>query len=90
MFLSQHSGIQYKPNFFIEIEDNCVLIYLHNVEYSEEKIRTAIDIIDKLSDKLAELNLNDTEGIIIEKDILDKINSDFQGFYSTKSKNMIF
>jgi len=89
MFLSQHSGIQYKPNFFIEIEDNCVLIYLHNVEYSEEKIRTAIDIIDKLSDKLAELNLNDTEGITIEKDILDKINSDFQGFIAQK-QNMIF
>ena len=32
MFLSQYSGIQYKPNFFIEIENNCVLIYLHNVE----------------------------------------------------------
>ena len=50
---------------------------------------TAIDIIDKLSDKLAELNLNDTEGITIEKDILDKINSDFQGFIAQK-QNMIF
>jgi hypothetical protein len=31
IFMSQHSGIQYKPNYFIEIEDGCVLIYLHNV-----------------------------------------------------------
>ena len=89
IFMSQHSGIQYKPNFFIEIEDNCVLIYLHNVEYSEEKIKTAIDIIDKLSDKLNELKLNDSEGIIIEKDILDKINVEYQGFIAQK-QNMIF
>ena len=89
IFMSQHSGIQYKPNFFIEIEDNCVLIYLHNVEYSEEKIRAAIDIIDKLSDKLNEINLDDTDGIIIEKDIMDKINTEFQVFMAHK-ENMIF
>lgn len=89
IFMSQHSGIQYKPNFFIEIENNCVLIYLHNVEYSEEKIKTAVDIIDKLSDKLAELSIDDAEGITIEKEILDKINVEFQIFMAHK-ENMIF
>jgi hypothetical protein len=89
IFMSQHSGIQYKPNFFIEIEDNCVLIYLHNVEYSEEKIKTAIDIIDKLSDKLSEISLDDSDGIVIEKDVMDKINTEFQVFMSHK-ENMIF
>jgi hypothetical protein len=89
IFMSQHSGIQYKPNFFIEIEDNCVLIYLHNVEYSEDKITAAIDIIDKLSDKLNELNLDDTDGVSIEKDVIDKINAEFQVFMSHK-ENMIF
>jgi len=89
IFMSQHSGIQYKPNFFIEIEDNNVLIYLHNVEYSEDKIKAGIDIIDKLSEKLIELNIGDKDGIIIEKDILDKINSEFQSFIAHK-ENMIF
>jgi hypothetical protein len=89
IFMSQHSGIQYKPNFFIEIEDNCVLIYLHNVEYSEEKITAAVDILDKLSDKLNELNLDDTDGVSIEKDVMDKINAEFQLFMSHK-ENMIF
>ena len=87
--MSQHSGIQYKPNFFIEIEDNCVLIYLHNVEYSEEKIKTAIDIVDKLSEKLNELNSDESDGITIEKDMLDKINTEFQVFMSQK-ENIIF
>ena len=89
IFLSQHSGIQYKPNFFIEIEDNNVLIYLHNVEYSEDKIKAGIDIIDKLSDKLNELNIDEKDGTTIEKDILDKINSEFQTFIAHK-ENMIF
>ena len=89
IFMSQHSGIQYKPNFFIEIEDNCVLIYLHNVEYSEEKIKTAIDIVDKLSEKLNELNSDESDGITIEKDMLDKINTEFQVFMSQK-ENIIF
>ena len=85
LFLSQYSGIQYKPNFFIEIEGSCVLIYLHNVEYSEDKIRTAIDIIDNLSNKLNELNImNEDEGHVIQNDILDKINIEFQGFISQK------
>jgi hypothetical protein len=85
LFLSQHSGIQYKPNFFIEIEGSCVLIYLHNVEYSEDKIKAAIDIIDNLSIKLAEINLlNENDGHIIQNDILDKINLEFQTFIAQK------
>lgn len=87
IFLSQHSGIQYKPNYFIEIEDGCVLIYLHNVEYSEEKIRTAVDIIDNLSNKLAELSIHDTEnGLVIEKDLLDRINAEVQVFINKKER----
>lgn len=84
IFMSQHSGIQYKPNFFIEIENNCVLVYLHNVEYSEDKIKAAVDIIDKLSDKLIELNIDDSEGVTIDKDILNKINIEFQQFMTHK------
>lgn len=89
IFMSQYSGIQYKPNFFIEIENNCVLVYLHHVEYSEDKIKAAVDIIDKLSAKLVELSMDDTEGITIEKDILNKINLEFQEFM-TKKDSIIF
>lgn len=61
------------------------MIYLHNVEYSEDKIRTAIDIIDNLSNKLNELNImNEDEGHVIQNDILNKINIEFQSFISQK------
>lgn len=89
IFMSQHSGIQYKPNYFIEIEDGCVLIYLHNVNYSEDTIRTAVSIIDNLSSKLEELGVDDEDGYMIQKSMLDRINIEFQVFVS-KKETMLF
>ena len=89
IFMSQHSGIQYKPNYFIEIEDGCVLIYLHNVNYSEDTIRTAVSIIDNLSARLEELGVDDEDGYIIQKSVLDRINVEFQVFVS-KKETMLF
>jgi hypothetical protein len=85
IMMSQFSGIVAKSNFFIEIHDGKVLIYLHNVEYSPEKIRLAIDVIDNLSSKIEEIsNVEEINGCIIKKDILDKINEQFQLFISQK------
>lgn len=89
IFMSQHSGIQYKPNYFIEIEDGCVLIYLHNVNYSEDIIRTAVSIIDNLSARLEELGVDDEDGYVIQKSVLDRINVEFQVFVS-KKETMLF
>ena len=61
IFLSQFSGIVSKPNFFIEIQDGKVLLYLHNVEYNSDKINTAVSIIDNLSTKLSDINDSEEE-----------------------------
>ena len=86
IMLSQYSGIVSKPNGFIEIHDGKVIIYLHSVDYSQEKIKMAVDIVDNLSDKLEELNSMDGEdsGVVIKKDVLDRINEQFQMFLSQK------
>jgi hypothetical protein len=86
IMLSQYSGIVSKPNGFIEIHDGKVIIYLHSVDYSQEKIKMAVDIVDNLSDKLDELISMDGEdsGIVIKKDVLDRINEQFQMFLSQK------
>ena len=39
IMMSQYSGIVSKPNGFIEINDGKVIIYLHNVDYSSDKIK---------------------------------------------------
>jgi hypothetical protein len=85
IMISQFSGIVSKSNFFIEIHDGKVLVYLHNVEYSPEKIRLAIDVIDILSSKIEEIsNVEELNGCIIRKDVLDKINDQFQIFITQK------
>lgn len=49
ILLSQNTGITFKNNFQIEIIDDLIHVYVHNVNYSTEKIKIAVDIIDNLS-----------------------------------------
>ena len=89
IMLSQNAGIVGRPDFHIEINDGNVLVYLHNVQYSQEKIKTAIDIVDNLYDKIQLIyNNEDIEGINIKKETLDMINEEFQKFLSQK-ENLI-
>jgi hypothetical protein len=74
IFLSQHSGITSKQNFQIDIKGTNILVYVHNVDYCPHTIKIAIDIIDSLSDRLAEL----------EED-LDDINKEYSRFIERKS-----
>ena len=85
IMMSQYSGIVSKPNGFIEINDGKVIIYLHNVDYSPEKIKMAIDVIDILSERLDEIsNVEEIDGYVVKKDVLDKINDQFQIFLNQK------
>lgn len=85
IMLSQSSGIVGRPDFHIEINDGNVLVYLHNVQYSQEKIKTAIDIIDNLYEKIQIIYKDeDTEGVNVKKETLDLINEEFQKFLSQK------
>tara|TARA_A100001011_G_scaffold262564_1_gene271095 strand:- start:47 stop:1357 length:1311 start_codon:yes stop_codon:yes gene_type:complete len=82
IFLSQASGITSKNNYHIDICEGKVLVYVHNVEYNPDIIKSAVNIIDNLAYKV-EVIEND-EGETISKEILDNINSDFQIFLNKK------
>lgn len=85
IMLSQTNGIVGRPDYHIEINDGNVLVYLHNVQYSQEKIKTAVDIIDNLYEKIQfTCKDEDTDGINIKKETLDLINEEFQKFLSQK------
>jgi hypothetical protein len=85
IMMSQLSGIVSKPNFFIEIHNGKVLVYLHKVYFSKEQIKMAIDVIDHLSSRLTTIVTNEEEhGINIRKEVLDKINSEVQLFVKNK------
>jgi hypothetical protein len=85
IMMSQSTGIVGRPDYHIEINDGNVLVYLHNVQYSQEKIKTAVDIIDNLYEKIQfTCKDEDTDGINIKKETLDLINEEFQKFLSQK------
>ena len=84
IFMSQHSGIVGKTDFFIELHDGCILIYLHDVDYSTEKIKTAVNIIDNLYPKLQQISTITKSGTVIKKELMDAINYEYQSFLSQK------
>lgn len=83
IFLSQSSGIACKTNYCIDIVNGYIQLYIHNVNYSIDKITIAIDVIDNLSVKMKQFNSTDRENSI-PKDVLDEINKDFQMFLTQK------
>jgi len=84
VLISQHTGITSKPNLYIEIHNSHVCVYVHNLEFSPEKIQTAIEIVDTVSAKLSEFNISAEQKYSIPKDILDDMNREYQTFISQK------
>lgn len=87
LFLSQNSGIATKENFEINIHNNNVLLYIHEVNNDAEKIKLAINIIDHFKGKLDELSCND-EIETISKEELEQINREYRAYFIQK-ENLI-
>ena len=83
IMLSQQSGIVGKDNFQIDIHDNNILVYVHNVDNEFYKINLAVNIIDILSNKIN--NISDKQ-TTISKELLYDINNEFQSFIIQKDK----
>ena len=86
IFLSQHSGITSKQNFQIETRGYNVLLYIHNAKYCAQTIKTAVDIIDSLADKIMELKKKDDDNDAVNHDftmpreVLQDINKEIRYF----------
>jgi hypothetical protein len=52
IFVSQNSPITFKENFHIDIIDGIIHVYLSNVKYDAEIVKTAIAIVDNLAARL--------------------------------------
>jgi hypothetical protein len=87
IMISNQCGIIGKPNFHIEIDDSCILVYLHNLQFSTDKIKMAVNVIENLSTKLKVIEKQENEeGISIKKEIMDKINNELSAFIEGKAK----
>lgn len=85
IFLSQHTGITSKSNWQIDISKNNILLYIHCVEYDPEKIKTAVDIIDHLSNFL-DNHVNANEIYHLSEETLNEINTEYQTFILEKER----
>jgi hypothetical protein len=77
IMISQKSGIALKDNFQIEIYNKNIVIYLHNVQYSRDIIKTAIHIIDHL---YQQINIEKDENIKIDKNTIEDINIEYKNY----------
>ena len=83
IMFAQHRGITNKQNFEIQINNGNVLLYVHEVNFDVDKIKTAIEIIENFKIKLDEVIIKE-DGCIIEKDVLEDINKEFINYANQK------
>ena len=88
IMISQYTGIVSKKPYTIEINEyGCILIYLHQVHFSPDKINQAVQIINNMSPKMKQITEEEqVNGINIDKDLLNKINKEFISFLDNKEK----
>lgn len=83
IMLAQHRGITNKQNFEIQINNENVLLYVHEVNFDVDKIKTAIEIVENFKIKLDEVIVKE-DGCTIEKDVLEDINKEFVSYVNQK------
>lgn len=83
IFLSISTGISKKHNFHIDINDNNnIMVYIHNMNYDEDKIKSAVDIIDALHARLNTFNKNE---ITISPKTIQQLNTDYIAFINKRT-----
>lgn len=83
IMLSQQTQIQNKDDFEININGELIFIYICNMGYNMDKIRTAISIIDHLKSQIAFIN-KDKVNVSLTKDEIDNINNEYNSVLSHK------
>ncbi len=88
VMMSQTTGIVGKKPYTIEVnEHGNIMVYLHHVNFSPDKIRQAVQIIDNMSPKVKLITAEEeTYGVSIDKDILNRINNELIQFLERKDK----
>lgn len=83
IMFSQNRGISNKSNFEIQINNGNILLYVHNVNFDIDKIKTSIELIEQFKIKYDEIN-TDNNTINIENSLLEEINREFNNYLNQK------
>ena len=83
IMFSQNRGIANKENYELQINNGNILLYVHNVHFDNDKIKTAIEIVEQFKVKFDEINA-DNNICNIETSVLEEINKEFNNYTSQK------
>jgi hypothetical protein len=83
IMISQQTQISNKDDFEININGELILIYICNMGYNMDKIRTAISIIDHLKSQIAFINKDKTH-ISLTQEEIDLINKEYNSLLTQK------
>jgi len=83
IMFSQNRGIANKENYELQINNGNILLYVHNVNFDNDKIKTAIEIVEQFKTKFDEINA-DNDICNIETSQLEEINKEFNNYVLQK------
>ena len=87
ILISHNSGISTTSDYEIEIQNNNVLLYIHNLDYSTAKLEVGVHIIDNLHTTLYQTTsrTSTNEHFTIPCEVLENINNEYQVFVTQKN-----
>jgi len=83
IMISQQTQISNKDDFEININGQLILVYICNMGYNMDKIRTAISIIDHLKSQIAFVTKEKTH-VSLTQDEIDLINREYNSMLNQK------
>jgi|LauGreDrversion4_2_1035121.scaffolds.fasta_scaffold19689_1 hypothetical protein len=83
IMFAQNKGIANKENFELQINNGNILLYVHNVNFDSDKIKTAIEIVEQFKMKYDEINI-DNNNFSIDASTLEEINREFNAYTQQK------
>jgi len=84
IMFAQNTGITHKKNYEIQVNNGNVLLYVTNVNFDVDKIKTSIDIVEQFKIKLDEINIENDNNYVIEHNVLEEINKEFNNYTQQK------
>jgi hypothetical protein len=90
IFISQISGIANRQDYHIEIHDGFIILFLHCVNYDRDKIKMAVNVIDRVSDIITtySTNTDNSKHIMFDQEDIDKLNYELAIYISNKQKTL--
>ena len=86
IMFAQHRGICNKEHFELQIHNGSVLLYVHEVKFDKNLIKTAIEIVEQFKMKFDEsVATNNNGGHTIEQSIMEEINKEVVIYISQRN-----